>query len=294
MAERGLPKAETRVRFPSPAPCFYWVFLIFSSPGLPSLQIRYTKIKKPQNFPFEYKTNGMVFHVYSTPQVKVQEDGKEITYDSFLLTYYEGGMRIPKRRSTWEEIDALIEEVVAAHRKNDPERIELSGRDRRVYLAAVQALAPIGGDVDQAVRDYVAAVQQFAPYNLTVPQAAQMLSDALKNLRKTSLSTAIDFYERHGKTMTATRTVPEVVRELIDELTKDRRGKYHIRNMKGRLGRFAKTFPAAARPLAHFWRKRDARFCRHGPAPAWQTVRDSLPPSPVRPKRSGNCATSRR
>lgn len=199
-------------------------------------------MKKPESFPFEHKTNGMVFHIYSTPQIKVQKDGKETTYDSFLLTYYEGGKRISKRRSTWEEIDALIEEVVAAHRKNDPERIELSGRDRRVYLAAVEALVPIGGDVDQAVRDHVVAVQLLAPHQVTVPQGAQMLSDALKKLGKTSLSTAIDFYQRHGQTMTATKTVPEVARELIDELRKDRRGKYHIRDMEVRLDRFIGMF----------------------------------------------------
>ena len=151
-------------------------------------------MKKPESFPFEHKTNGMVFNIYSTPQVKIQRDGTRTTYDSFLLTYYEGGKRIPKRRSTWEEIDALIEEVVAAHRKNDPQRIELSGRDRRVYLAAVEALAPIGGDVDQAVRDYVTAMQLFAPYKITLPQAAQMLADALKKLGKASLSTAVDFF----------------------------------------------------------------------------------------------------
>ena len=199
-------------------------------------------MKKPESFPFEHQANGMVFHIYSTPQVKVQKDGKQTTYDSFLLTYYEGGKRISKRRSMWEEIDALIEEVIVAHRKSDPERIELSGRDRRVYLAALEALAPIGGDVDQAVRDFVTAAQLLAPYKITVPQAAQMLADALKKLGKTSLSTAIDFYERHGQTMTATKTVQEAVRELIDELDKDRRGKYHIRDMKVRLGRFAEMF----------------------------------------------------
>ena len=199
-------------------------------------------MKEPESFPYEHQAGGMVFQIYLAPQTRTLKDGSQKAYDSFLVTYYEGGKRVPKRKSTWSEVEALIEDVAAARRKNDPERLELTGRDRRIYLAALEALAPVGIDVDQAARGYAAAAQLVSPYKLDVPQAAQALSEALKRLEATPLSTAIDFFERHGKTMTATRTVPQVCDELIKELQKDRRGIYHIRDMENRLGRFVEVF----------------------------------------------------
>jgi integrase len=83
---------------------------------------------------------------------------------------------------------------------------------------------------------------------LDLPRAAQLLDDALKKLDKVPLSTAVDFYKRHGATMTATRAVPQVVEELLTELAKDKRGTYHIRDMRLRLGRFASAFPG---PIHH-------------------------------------------
>jgi integrase len=78
---------------------------------------------------------------------------------------------------------------------------------------------------------------------LDVLRGTQILREALTKLDKVPLSTAVDFFTRHGATMTATRTVPQVVDELLKELEKDKRGEYHIRDMRLRLGRFAASFP---------------------------------------------------
>jgi integrase len=75
-----------------------------------------------------------------------------------------------------------------------------------------------------------------------IAQAAQMLADTLKRLEKVPLSTAIDFYLQHGKTMTAIKTVPEVIKELTENVDKDGCGDYHIRDLETRLGRFAISF----------------------------------------------------
>ena len=199
-------------------------------------------MKLPTQFPYEHKINGRVFRIYSATQIRTQKDGTQAEYPSFLVTYYEGGSRLSIRKSSWADVETLLEEVVAAHRKNDPERLELTGRDRRIYLAALEALKPVGGEVDQAVRDYAVAAQLLSPHQLAVPQAAQLLADTLTRLGKTPLSTAIDFYQRHGETMTATRNVAQVIAELIGDLKKDRRGHYHIRDMETRLERFAGAF----------------------------------------------------
>jgi hypothetical protein len=85
------------------------------------------------------------------------------------------------------------------------------------------------------VREHVAATRLLEPHGLDLPRAAQLLDEALKKLDKVPLPTAVDFYARHGATMTTTKTVPEAVEELLDELEKDGRGTYHIRDMRLRL-----------------------------------------------------------
>jgi integrase len=199
-------------------------------------------MKKPDNFPYEHTASGMVFQIYFAPLERTDKEGKTTKYDSFLVKYHMGGKLAQKRKSNWEDIETHIEEVVAAQRKSDPERLELSGRDRRIYLAAVEAVTPLKRDVDDVAREFVAATQKLAPHGLGVPEAAQMLDDALKKLGKTALSTAVDFFKRHGETMTGIRTVAQVRDELISDLEKDKRGKYHIRDMKIRLNRFCESF----------------------------------------------------
>jgi len=200
-------------------------------------------MKRPDSFPHEYKAGGKVFQIYLAPLARIGKDGKTTKYESFLVKHMQGAALAQKRRSTWEAVETFIEDVVAAHRKSDPESLKLSGRDRRIYLAALEAAKPLGREVDQLVREHVAATRLLEPHGLDLPRAAQLLDDALKKLDKVPLPTAVDFYARHGATMTATKTVPEVVKELLDELDKDGRGTYHIRDMRLRLGRFASAFP---------------------------------------------------
>lgn len=206
-------------------------------------------MKKPSSFPFEHQAGGTVFRVYRAVQQKTRDDATQQEYESYLVKYYEGARLVQKRKSSWADVDTLIEEVVTARRNHDPERLELTGRDRRIYLAAVELLAPLGGDVDQAVREFVAAAQVLAPHDIGVLEAAQKMAGEFKRLGKIPMSTAVDFFLRHGKSMTAVKNVPEVATELIEDLQKDRRGKYHIRDLTIRLRRFSESFTGAIHEL---------------------------------------------
>ena len=199
-------------------------------------------MKEPKNFPYEHKAGGMVFKIYSAPLVKTNKDGTKTTHPSFLAKYYEGPNLVQKRQKSWAEVEAHIDDVVAAHRANDPERLELTGRDRRVHLAAAEALQAMGCSVDHAAREYASAAKLLAPNKLEVLQAVQIISDALTRLKDVDLSTALDFYERHGSTMKEVKTVPEAALELVTSLRKDGCGKYHVRDLETRLGRFAESF----------------------------------------------------
>lgn len=200
-------------------------------------------MKKPEEFPHEHKAAGVVFQVYLAPLDRTGKDGTKRNYESFLVYYTQGGKRVPKRRSTWEDVETYIDDVVSALRKNDPERLELSGRDRRIYLAAVEALSPLSVDVDTAARDYVAAMKLFSKRDLGLVQGAQMLMDALEGLKGVPLSTALDFYKKHGQTIKQIKTVPAVVEELLTGVEADGCGAYHIRGLRSRLERFSASFP---------------------------------------------------
>ena len=199
-------------------------------------------MKEPTTFPHEHKAGGMVFRIYSAPQVKTDKAGVKSSYPSFFVKYYEGVNLIAKRQKSWEGVENFIEEVVAAHRASDPERLLLTGRDRRLQLAAAEALKEIGCDVDHAAREFADATKLLAPHNLGVKQAAQMISEALTRLGLVPLTTAIDFFDRHGKPMKAVKKVPEVTTQLIQYLRNRGVGKYHIRDMETRLGRFEESF----------------------------------------------------
>ena len=129
-------------------------------------------MKKPDHFPFEYSAAGLVFRVHRASQTAVLKGGGTAEYESFLLSCYVGGRRVQKRRNSWEDINQLIDDAVLAERQKDPERLELTGRDRRVYLAAVEALGPCHREVDAAARDYAFATQALSPYGMDVRQGA--------------------------------------------------------------------------------------------------------------------------
>jgi integrase len=200
-------------------------------------------MKKPFSFPFEYQAGGMVFHIYSAPLSKRLKDGRIKIHDSFLAKYYEGVRLVSKRKSCWDEVETLVDEVVAAHRAQDPERLELTGMDRRIYLAAVAALKPVGKPVDLAAIDFAAAAQTLEPFKLDIRQAAQLVADALTRLKDTPIPTAVDFFLQYGQTMKETKLVPAVVGELISSVKNNGRGDYHVRDLTNRLERFSQAFP---------------------------------------------------
>jgi hypothetical protein len=77
--------------------------------------------------------------IFSNPQIRTDQNGQKTQFPPFLVSHHAGGKPTSKRPSFWDEVEAWVEDVVAAIRKNDPERLELTGRDRQIYLAALEA-----------------------------------------------------------------------------------------------------------------------------------------------------------
>lgn len=200
-------------------------------------------MKKPKKFPHEHQAGGLVFRISDATQIVPGKGRKSKRYESYLVSYYIGAQRVQKRANTWAKVEAIIEDVAIAHRQQDPERLELTGVHRRAHLAALEALQDTGKSVDEAASDFAAAQQVLKPHNVDVRQAANIVSDALKRLAGVSVSTVVDFYLQHGKSIKAYKTVPEVIEEFVSELKKNGRSNYHINNSEQRLSRFAQSFP---------------------------------------------------
>ena len=183
-----------------------------------------------------------MFRISEATQTIPGKGRKSKQYESYLVSYYLGAQRVQKRASTWSKVEAIIEDVALAHRQQDPERLELTGVDRRAYLAAVEALRDTGKSVDGAASDFAAAHHVLEPHNLDVRQAAHIVHDALQRLAGVPVSTVVDFYLQHGKSIKAYKTVPEVIEEFVAELKKNGRSDYHINNSEQRLNRFAQSF----------------------------------------------------
>jgi integrase len=124
--------------------------------------------------------------------------------------------------------------------------------DRRIYLAAVEALKPVGKPIDLAAIDFAAAAQTLEPFKLDIRQAAQLVTDALTRLKDTPIPTAVDFFLQHGQAMKETKSVPAIAEELISAVKSNGRGDYHVRDLTNRLERFSKSFPG---PIHHISEK---------------------------------------
>jgi len=107
--------------------------------------------------------------------------------------------------------------------------LELRGEDRRIYLAAQAHLKGFKIRLDTAAREY---------------------AEAKRIVKNADLRTIATFYEKHARTKLKPITVPELVKELVKTLEMDKRGKYHVRDLEIRLGRFAKDFPCQIADVA--------------------------------------------
>jgi integrase len=167
--------------------------------------------------PVLVKAGSVVVKIRQSPLVI---NGKK--YPSFIVDYYANGRRYRERRNTARKARALADAVVAKLVKGELQALELTGEDRRIYLLALENLKDIGVGLDAATREY---------------------ADAKKISKNADLREVARFRQRYGQTDIKKGKVPDLVRMLLSDLARDKRGDYHIRDLDLRLGRFAKDFP---------------------------------------------------
>jgi integrase len=162
--------------------------------------------------------------------VKVIKDGFAIVKiyrtptrgcDSYTLSYYVGHERKRETQPTLELATARAKSVAQNLVSGEAEVLELRNHDRTAYVHAKELVAPFGLALDLAVMEY---------------------AEAKKIIGGGSLIDAAKLYAKRNLQKLPSKTVTEVVDELIRGKEAEGMSEVHTKDLRSRLGRFAKDF----------------------------------------------------
>ena len=143
-------------------------------------------------------------------------------YPQYTLVYYSGKQRLRKNFGDFGEAKREGELVALKLANGENEVLKLSSLDRNLYLQSCALLKPLNLPLNVATHEYVNAVKRL-PVGTTLHQA-------------------VDFFLNRNPANMPQRTVREVVDELVEIKTKAGRGEVHLKDLTGRLGKFANGF----------------------------------------------------
>ena len=169
-------------------------------------------MSKPK-FPITVKRGHTVVKIYRTPSRGCE---------AFTVSYYLGEKR---QRVTFSDLDlAKTEAETVANKlsKGEVDVLTLTSQDRLSYTRAIEALKPTGVPLEMAA-------MQFA-------EAHNLLDGG-------SLVEAVRFYRKQNPDRLPQKNVPEVVAEFVEAKEVDKMSAVYVKDLKGRLGRFAANFP---------------------------------------------------
>ena len=174
----------------------------------PKQQPKGTRRKPARRPSFDVKRDSVRVHVRFSPQ----KIGR-YWYESWIVEYSFRGKRIRERCSTERKAKTCADAAATKLAHGQMEALELRGADRRIYLAASAHLKPLKIRLDVAAREY---------------------ADAKKVVKNADLRTVAHFYQKFGRTQIKPITVPELVKEMTTALELDKRGDYHVRDLRTR------------------------------------------------------------
>jgi integrase len=142
--------------------------------------------------------------------------------DQFTLVYYLGRKRIRKTFARYEL--ALTEAEVIAGKLSEGELnvLTLRNEDRTAYVRSVEAVKPTG-----------------VPLEI----AAMHFAEAFRILGGRSVVEAAEYFAKHHPSSFPSKSVREVADELIAAKEADQLSEVYLKDLRGRLSRFAKAFP---------------------------------------------------
>ena len=178
------------------------------------------KTKSEKEFPLAVKAGSTV--------VKIYRDRKP-SGDYFRLVYYLGGKRHRLNFRCLE--DARTEAVAKAAQlaRGDVDAVQLTGRDRLTYGRALDAIKDTGVALDAAAIEYAQAAKALAGH---------------------SLIDAVNFYMSHHGSGVTGRMVVDAASDFQQAKSGAGRSAAYLRDIRYRLGGFAKAFNVEVRDLA--------------------------------------------
>jgi integrase len=140
----------------------------------------------------------------------------------FMVSYYDAACSRHRRRcSSYEKADALAEKLKKAIKAGGWDALILRGSEKHAYERCRELLRRCRKPLDFIVHEYV---------------------EAIEILKGTSLLEAARFYARRQGHSVTPKPVPQIVEELLEGLTRKGKSKFYLRDLRVRLGAFAKAY----------------------------------------------------
>jgi integrase len=163
--------------------------------------------------------------VYGPPDARGKRRAKaKYRSEIYTLAYYDGSKRVRQKFSDLEKAKREAEQAAIKIGEGEIEALRLKGRDRTDYVRAMQKLREWkpAADLYLAMTEYVAAMQRL-PAN-------------------TSLKEAVDFYVKRHPIGLPSKTVRDVLDELVESKIKSGKSDVYVKDLRLRLGHFANAF----------------------------------------------------
>jgi len=180
-----------------------------------------TRKTKAEKFPLTIKAGSSAVKIYR----ESRRDGSVY----YKLSYHIGGKR---HRPSFADLDEAKNEAAAKAAqlaRGDVDAMQLNGKDRLAYGRALEAIRTLGMPLDAAAIDY---------------------AEARKILKNNSLLDAARFYMRHHGHGITGKSVSEAFEAFLEAKTKAQRSPLYLKDIRLRVGTFAKGFSCEVRQLS--------------------------------------------
>jgi len=140
------------------------------------------------------------------------------TEGAYTVSWYEGSMRVRKRRVRLDQAKLLAEEVASRIHNGQAGAELLTGDDRMAYLNALETLAPTGVPLTEAASSFASALQQLGD--------------------RGTLQDAVKFFLAHSQDQLVHRSLREAYEEYLAE-KQDRTSKRNVEAIRLHVGKLA-------------------------------------------------------
>lgn len=148
---------------------------------------------------------------------RTQNRGREL----FCLSYVAPSGRVRQNFVDFEEAKREAATKVAQLAQGDIEATKLTGQDRQLYVAAVEAIRPTGISLDIAAREF---------------------AEAFKILGHDAIIEAARYYRKNIDTDLPDVTVTDAVARFSEAKASEGMSRLYLKDIRVMLGRFAETF----------------------------------------------------